>query len=82
MHIGQNYVIATNTLVGIFDLDNTTRSQITLDFLKRAEESGDLVNVAEGVPRAFIVTGKKGFEKVYLAHLAAAALHDRSGAIL
>jgi hypothetical protein len=82
MHIGQNYVIATDTLVGIFDLDNTTGSQITLDFLKRAEEAGDLVNVAEGVPRTFIVTGKSGSEKVYLAHLAAATLRDRSGAIL
>jgi hypothetical protein len=77
LHLAHGYAIATDNIVGIFDLDNTTGSQITLEFLRRAEEAGDLINIAEGVPRAFIVTGKKGGEKVYLSNFVPATLYDR-----
>ena len=37
LHLGQNTVVPVQTILGIFDLDNTTSSYLTRQFLKEAE---------------------------------------------
>ena len=37
LHLGQNTVVDTEQLLGVFDLDNSTVSKHTRDFLARAE---------------------------------------------
>ncbi|MDR1217846.1 MAG: DUF370 domain-containing protein [Oscillospiraceae bacterium] len=79
LHIGQNVVVPTDEIVGIFDIDNTTGSRITRDFLKRAEEAGNTVNISDDLPRTFVLRsgGRGGEARIYLTQLAAATLHRR-----
>ena len=37
IHLGNNIMLPTNEIIGIFDLENTSVSKRTRDFLKKAE---------------------------------------------
>ena len=67
LNIGKK-IIANNDIVGIFDLDITSQSRITRDFLKYAEKAGCVVNAAEDIPKSFIICEEKNKnKKVYLS---------------
>ena len=38
LHIGQNVMLEDKRIIGIFDLDNTSTSKITREFLNTAEQ--------------------------------------------
>jgi len=79
LHIGQNVLIPAKNVVGIFDIENTTQSHITRDFLARAERSGGVENVGDDIPRSFIVCEEDGKVKIFLSQLSSATLLRRSG---
>lgn len=79
LHLGNNRVVRKADIVAVCDLDNTTGSRITRDYLARAEKNGDVVNLAEDLPKTFIVCEANGITTVYLSQLAAATLLRRSG---
>ncbi len=78
LHIGSSMTVRDSAIVGIFDLENTTISKHTRAFLKQAEDNGEVVAVAEDLPRAFVLTEEFGMERVYLTQLSAAAIEHRS----
>ena len=43
LHIGQDTVVTTDEIVGIFDLDTTTVSKPTRDYLAQMQKSGNVV---------------------------------------
>ncbi len=78
IHIGQNVVIPSDSVVGIFDIDNTTQSHITRAFLNGAENKGQIVNVSDDIPKSFILCIENGNRTVYLSQLASSTLLKRS----
>jgi hypothetical protein len=85
LHLGQDVVVPVKTVVGIFDMDNTTGSGITRAFLKRAEKAGQIVNISDDLPKSFIVCSEddtlspgNGRTKIYLSQLASSTLLKRS----
>ena len=46
LHLGQETVVKMDSIVGIFDLDTSTISKFTRDYLTQAEKSGKVVNVS------------------------------------
>lgn len=79
LHIGQDTVIRTREVLGIFDLDTATVSQDTRAYLAAAERAGRVVTVTSELPKSFIVTrGAAG--TVYLSQISAGTLRKRSGA--
>ena len=70
LHLGADSVVRESQVVGIFDLDNTSCSAITRDFLNRAEREGRAVNVSDDLPKAFVVTSEQGKDRIYLTLLA------------
>ena len=86
LHLGQNIVVSESTVIGIFDLDNTTNSQITRKFLSDAEKAGRVVNVSDELPRSFVVcsdenAGSKDSQKIFISQLSSQTLMKRSGGI-
>ncbi len=78
LHLGQDCIIRTTEILGIFDLDNTSTSKDTRAFLRRAEQEGRVINVSPELPKSFLVTaGNPG--KVYICQISAATLKKRSG---
>ena len=78
LHLGQSTVIKTNTMIGIFDLDNTTVMKSTREYLNKAQKDGDVINVSYELPKSFTVTeDKKNGRKVYIAQPAVSTLIKR-----
>lgn len=69
IHIGNNYVVKDNEIIGVFDIENTTTSKKTRDFLNFAEKNKKIINISTDIPRSFIVCLKNKETVVYLSQL-------------
>ena len=82
IHLGNNTMLRTDEIIGIFDLDNATVSKKTRDFLSRAEKEKRVITTSYELPKSFIVaSNKKGEMRVYLSQLSSGTLLKRSGYI-
>lgn len=78
LHIGQNVVVPDYSVIGVFDIDNTTQSHITRAYLNGAEKKGEIQNIADDIPRSFVVCLESGKRTIYLSQLSSATLLKRS----
>lgn len=78
LHVGQDTVVHTADIIGIFDIENTTVSKHTRQFLADAEKAGSIVTVSPELPKSFVVTVEKNGKKtVYISQLSTATLLRR-----
>ena len=84
LHLGNDVVVNMNCVVGIFDMDNTTVSYQTRDFLANAQKNGCVTDATEDLPKSFVVARENGKENVYISSLASRTLLKRvkSGKII
>ncbi len=76
LSIGSDFAVRDKNVIGIFDLDNTSTSKRTREFLDRAEREGEVVP-CDDLPKAFVLTSEYGFSRVRLTELSAATLEKR-----
>ena len=57
LHLGNETIIRQSDIIGIFDLDNSTISTKTREFLAIAQKNGQVINVSSEVYDIFDVTG-------------------------
>ena len=76
LSIGNDMAVRESSLIGIFDLDNTTTSRRTREFLEAAEKEGQVVPCDE-LPKAFLITAEYGLPRVYLTALNSRTLERR-----
>ena len=81
IHLGNETVIKSSDVIGIFDLDSTTVSKNTRIFLSKAEKKKEVVNVSYELPKSFILCSKKKKNKVYISQISSVTLRKRSGFI-
>ena len=74
--IGNDFAVRESTVIGIFDLDNTTINARGREFLERAEKEGQVVPW-DDLPKTYILTSEYGMERVYLCQFNAATLEKR-----
>ena len=56
INLGGDRTVRSQSIIGIFDLDNTTSSKITRSFLNRAEKRGTMITISEEeLPKSFIL---------------------------
>ena len=73
LHLGGGNMIPSDEVVLICDLENTTYSEITQEFMKISDEEGFIVDYSAGNPRSFVLTG----ETIYLSMISSKTLADR-----
>ena len=79
IHLGQDTVIKSSEVVGIFDLESTTISKNTRTFLTKAEKKGEVVTVSYELPKSFILCSeKKRKQKIYISQISSVTLQKRS----
>ena len=79
LHLGSNVSVPYADVVGIFDLDNSSTSRVTRDFLASAEKEGMVINVGEDLPKSIVVCCPRGsWQRVYISPLSSAALLHRA----
>lgn len=77
LHLGQNVVIKKKNIVGIFDIDNTTTSHITREFLNLSEKKGQVIDISGDIPKVFVLCENKDQYMLYLSQLSSATLLKR-----
>lgn len=79
LHIGENVSIPDGDIVGIFDIDKTTTTGETRNFLSHCEHKGISITISEDMPKSFIVVSdKENEQKVYISPISASTLRERS----
>lgn len=77
LSLGSDMAVRDTSIIGIFDLDNTTCSKHTRAFLRQAEEIGQVVAAGEDLPKSFLLTSEFGMTRVYLSQFNPATLEKR-----
>ncbi len=75
--IGMDLAVRTSQVLGVFDLDNTSWSKRTREFLERAQSDGSLVEATDELPKSFVLTQEYGQTRVYLTRFNASVLSRR-----
>ena len=79
LHIGNKKSVKKRDIIGIFDLDTSTVSKHTRDFLNKAEKEKRVFNVSFELPKSFILCcNKEKEQKVYISQISTATLNKRS----
>ena len=81
LYLGQDTVVNVSDVVGIFDIDNTTQSRATKQYLAGAQKKGWVVEVSPEIPKSFVVCEHAGKTAVYLSQISPATLKKRSAFI-
>lgn len=78
LHLGGDVVISQKDIIAIFDLDITTVSKITREFLQVAEEEGFVVNVSEDLPKSYVLAEINHESRVFISPISTATLLKRA----
>lgn len=79
LHLGQDKVVNMNEIIGIFDLDTSTVSKATRDYLAKAEKDGIVTNVCTDLPKSFIVCkDRRDKVQVYISQISSSTLLKRT----
>ena len=77
INIGQNITVRGDDIIGIFDMDNTTVTGTTRNYLAKAEQSGRVVYAGYDLPASFTVCAEEEI-KVYLSPLSTKTILKRT----
>ena len=78
LHLGHDTVIKLRDIIGIFDLDKSTISKQTRDFLSRAEQNGQVINVTSELPKSFVLCSRDNKYVVYISQISTTTLLKRT----
>ena len=76
LSIGNDMAVRDTSIIGIFDMDNTSTSKRTREFMGKSEREGEVVP-CDDLPKSFVVTAEYGLNRVYLTSLTSATLEKR-----
>ena len=79
LNIGGDFAVREKSIIGIFDLDNTSISPRTRKFLAMAEKEGVVLDVSGELPKSFVVCDHPYHPQiVYLSQLNSVTLQKRA----
>lgn len=78
VHLGNGISAKSRNIIGIFDIEKTSLGNDTRQYLKRATNAKNVINVSLEMPKSFIVCAdKENVEKVYISQISSSALKKR-----
>ena len=77
LHLGENTVVRTDNIIGIFDMDTSTISKWTKDYLSNATKNKRVINVSMELPKSFVVCNENNEIKVYVSQISSQNLMKR-----
>lgn len=79
IHIGNKTTVNEKDIIAIIDIDKTTVSKITRDFLAVSQKKGLVINVSEDLPKSVVIckTGKE--TRIYISQISPVTLQGRYG---
>ncbi len=88
LHLGRDVSVPQDDIIGVFDLDTTSYSKRSREFLRNAQNAGAVINISDDLPKAFVLcaphrtarsrrSGKRGKSRVYISQISSATLLKR-----
>ena len=77
LHLGNDVVVKSDQIIGLFDLDTSTMKKSTREYLSFAERAGKVINVTLNLPKSFVITQNKNETRIYLSQLSTSTLLKR-----
>ena len=77
LHLGQDVSVSSKNIIGIMDLESTSMSKISREFLKIIEEEGFVRNVSEDIPKSYVICEIDGKSVVYITNISSRTLEKR-----
>ncbi len=74
LHLGNDYIVKYKDIVGIFDIEKSSVSRDTRDFLSISSKADKVISCSYEMPKSFILC-KNG--TVYISQLSCATLLKR-----
>ena len=74
LHLGNDYTVNAKDITGIFDIERSSVSRDTRDFLNAAAKSDRVVSCSYEMPKSFILCDNG---RVYISQLSCATLLKR-----
>ena len=71
-------MVKNNDIVAILDMETTSVSKKTREFFRECEKRGQVVNVAEDIPKSYILCSENGEDKIYISQISSATPLKRS----
>lgn len=79
LHLGQNEIVPSRRVIGIFDLDKCSYSKRTREYLSAADKEGVVLDVSGDIPKSFVVCDHPYHPQiVYLSQLNSTTLQKRA----
>ena len=79
LHSGGDHIVYKKDIIAIFDLESTSLSKITKEYLKNEEINKRVINVEkETLPKSYVVTNENGKNILYISPIASATLLKRA----
>lgn len=79
LHLGEDTVVRDSEIIGIFDIENTSVSKITKDYLAHSGKNNQIYNVSYDMPKSFVVCSNKSKNQtVYISQVSASTLRKRA----
>ena len=78
LHIGNKKSVKDDKIIGIFDLDTATVSNISKDFINRKQREGLVEYDDNDLPRSFVLYNEDGVSRVKLSRISSVGLKIRA----
>lgn len=77
LHLGNETVIKTADIIGIFDLDTSTVSKHTREYLSKCEKNKEAITVSFELPKSFILCDDGKNQRIYICQLSSKTVQKR-----
>lgn len=78
LHLGNNVSVFKKNVIAILDIENSSTSKITKEYLSNAGKSGWVITCSYDMPKSFVITLDEDFsERVYISSISAGTLRKR-----
>ena len=77
LHLGNDISVLKSSIIGVFDMDTSTGSRHTREFLNTAEKEGRVVVTTSELPKSAVLCRENGRDIIYICQLSTKTLEKR-----
>ena len=78
LHIGEGKTVKKREIIGIFDLETTSVSKKTRDFLRINDKKRNIEYISDEIPKTYIICNADKEKKVYMTQISSSTLYKRA----
>ncbi|HCJ59020.1 hypothetical protein SDC9_133823 [bioreactor metagenome] len=79
IHLGGDVVVPLKDIIAIMDIESSSVSQNTKEFLQTADDEDFIIKISKDSPKSFILSERDNKTVIYLSPISSVTLYKRSG---